>query len=147
MKRITPFLWFSKDAEKAARFYTSIFKNSKLVSSGPMSSRFRIEGLEFIAFNGGPGHAFTPAVSMFVSCRTQREVDFYWKRLVAGGKAGRCGWLTDKFGLSWQVVPEVLGDLIGDPDPAKSGRALKAMLAMRKLDIGKLRRAHAGRRR
>ena len=144
VQRITPFLWFERDAEKAARFYVSIFRNSRIIATSPMSTRFRLEGLEYIAFNGGPALKINPAISLFVTCATQKEVDTYWRRLSAGGTEVRCGWVRDKFGVSWQVVPEILGDLLGDPDREKADRAMKAMLGMKKLSIRKLKRAHAG---
>ncbi len=147
MQRITPFLWFKDKAFEAATFYTSIFENSKILSTSPMSTRFRIEGLEYIAFNGGPALKINPAISLFITCATQKEVDYYWRRLSAGGKVVQCGWVRDKFGVSWQVVPEILGDLLGDPDRAKADRAMKAMLGMKKLSIHGLMRAHAGKTR
>ncbi len=145
MRKIRPFLWFNKNAEQAARFYVSIFKNSKIVSTSPMMTTFRLEGLEIIALNGGPPYKITPAISFFVTCRTQAEVDYFWKKLSAGGEILQCGWLTDKFGLTWQIVPSILGDLLGDDEEEKSGRTMQAMLKMRKLDIAKLKKAHAGR--
>lgn len=143
-QKITPFLWFDGQAEQAAKFYTSIFTKAKIVTVSSTSARFRLEGLEFIAFNGGPQFKFTPAISLFVSCKTQKEVDYFWKKLSAGGEIQRCGWLKDRFGVSWQIVPSILGDLLGDDDEEKAGRAMKAMLKMKKLDIAKLKRAHAG---
>ncbi len=145
MRKIRPFLWFNKNAEQAARFYVSIFKNSKIISTSSMMTTFRLEGLEIIALNGGPHYKITPAISFFVTCRTQAEVDYFWKKLSAGGEILRCGWLTDKFGLTWQIVPSILGDLLGDDDDEKSSRTMQAMLKMRKLDIAKLKKAHAGR--
>ena len=144
MQKITPFLWFDGQAEAAAKFYTSIFKDAKITSLSPMSASFQLAGQEFIALNGGPQYKFTEAVSFFVRCETQEEVDYYWEKLSAGGSEGRCGWLKDKFGLSWQIIPSILGDLIGDDDEEKSQRALQAMFAMSKLDIKKLKDAHAG---
>jgi predicted 3-demethylubiquinone-9 3-methyltransferase (glyoxalase superfamily) len=144
MQKITPFLWFDGRAEEAARFYTSIFKNSKITSVNPMTVAFELEGQPFIALNGGPQFKFTEAVSFFVSCETQAEIDYFWEKLADGGQLQQCGWLKDKFGLSWQIVPPILGDLLGDPDPAKSQRVLQAMLQMVKLDIQKLKDAHAG---
>ena len=144
MQTVTPFLWFDGKAEQAAKFYTSIFKKSKIVSTNPMSATFRINDLELIAFNGGPMYKFTPAVSFFVTCRSQKEIDYYWKKLSAGGKVVRCGWLKDKFGLSWQIIPAILGDLLGDDDEERAGRAMKAMLKMKKLNIEKLKKAHSG---
>ena len=141
-QKITPFLWFDGQAEEAARFYTSIFRKSKITSVSPMAVTFRLEKLDFIALNGGPQFKFTPAISFFVSCKTQREIDYFWKKLSAGGKIQRCGWLQDKFGVSWQIVPSVLRDLLGDKNKEKAGRAMNAMLKMKKLDIAKLERAH-----
>jgi predicted 3-demethylubiquinone-9 3-methyltransferase (glyoxalase superfamily) len=157
MQKITPFLWFDGKAEEAMNFYTSIFKNSKKgrlmyygeAGPGPkgsvLSATFELEGVEFTALNGGPHFKFTPAISLLVRCRTQKEIDHHWTRLTKGGAESRCGWLTDQFGLSWQIVPSILGQLLGDKDPAKAGRVCQAMLKMRKLDIKTLKRAHAGR--
>src|SRR5438128_4630997 len=157
MQKITPFLWFNDDAEEAVKFYSSIFKNSKIrkiarydkagekaagqPAGSVMTIEFEIEGQEFIALNGGPHFKFTEAVSFVVSCKTQSEVDYYWKKLSAGGKGVQCGWLKDKFGLSWQIVPTILGELMSDKDPAKSERVMEAMLKMVKLDINKLKSA------
>lgn len=152
-QKITPFLWYTDQAEEAAKFYTSIFKNSKIKTiarfgdAGPgpkgsvMTIAFEIEGQEFIALNGGPHFKFTPAVSFVINCDTQEEVDDFWDKLSAGGRTDRCGWLTDKFGLSWQVVPKALIELIRDPDPAKSKRVMEAMLQMTKIDIPTLKKA------
>jgi predicted 3-demethylubiquinone-9 3-methyltransferase (glyoxalase superfamily) len=154
MQKITPFLWFDGKAEEAAKFYTSIFKNSKIGSisrygeEGPgpkgavMSATFQLDGQEFIALNGGPQFTFSPAISFFVNCETQGELDEIWEKLCEGGKKNRCGWLQDKFGVSWQVIPTALGKLMSDPDPQKSGRVMKAMLQMEKIDIRALERAH-----
>ena len=142
MQKITPFLWFDDKAEEAAKFYTSIFKNSKIVSVSPMSVEFEIEGLEFIAFNGGPHFKFTEAISLFVDCETQEEVDELWEKLSERGEKSRCGWLKDKFGLSWQIIPSILGKLMNDPDPVKSKRVMDAMLQMNKIDINKLKEAY-----
>ncbi|MBI5080122.1 MAG: VOC family protein [Chloroflexi bacterium] len=148
MKKITPFLWFDTQAEEAMNFYVSIFKNTKVlnVSPGPngraMSVSFELEGQEFMAFNAGPEFKFTEAISLFVDCKTQEEVDELWEKLSAGGEKSRCGWLKDKFGLSWQIVPSALGELLGDKDPEKSKRVMEAMLQMNKLDIAGLRRAY-----
>lgn len=154
MQKITPFLWFNDQAEEAMNFYTSIFKNSTVLSishngdGGPgeqgkvMSATFQLEGQEFMALNGGPQFTFTPAVSFFVSCEMQAEVDELWEKLSAGGKEGRCGWLEDKFGLSWQIVPTILGQLLSDPDPEKARRVMEAMLQMDKIDIEGLRLAY-----
>jgi predicted 3-demethylubiquinone-9 3-methyltransferase (glyoxalase superfamily) len=155
MQKISPFLWFDTQAEEAAKFYTSIFKSSKMGTvtrygeAGPgakgsvMTATFQLFGQEFVALNGGPQYRFTPAVSFVVNCETQEEVDELWEKLSAGGAKNRCGWLTDKFGLSWQIVPTVLGQLIGDKDPAKARSVMKAMLQMDKLDIKALKQAHA----
>jgi predicted 3-demethylubiquinone-9 3-methyltransferase (glyoxalase superfamily) len=154
MQKITPFLWFDGRAEEAVNFYTAIFPNSKIVSmmrygeagSGPkgsvMSATFELQGQEFIALNGGPMFTFSPAISFFVHCETQEEVDKFWEKLAEGGEKQRCGWLRDKFGVSWQVVPTVLGQLLQDKDAEKSKRVMNAMLQMEKLDIAGLKRAH-----
>ena len=154
MQKITPFLWFDGKAEEAAKFYTSVFKNSKMgqirrygeAGPGPkgsvLSATFELEGQEFSALNGGPQFTFTPAISFFVSCETQEEVDEFWDKLSEGGRKNRCGWLQDKFGVSWQIVPTALGRLLGDPDPEKSSRVMKAMLQMEKLDIRGLQQAY-----
>jgi predicted 3-demethylubiquinone-9 3-methyltransferase (glyoxalase superfamily) len=149
MKKITPFLWFDTQAEEAMNFYVSIFKNSKVlgVTPGPngiaSSVSFELEGQEFIGFNAGPEFKFNEAISLFVNCQSQAEVDELWRRLIAGGgEESQCGWLKDKFGLSWQIVPSVLGELLGDKDPVKAKRVLDAMLKMRKIDIGLLRQAY-----
>lgn len=153
MQKITPFLWFDNQAEEAAKFYTSIFKNSKIgkiarygdAGPGPKGSvmivEFQLEGQEFVALNGGPLFKFTEAISFVVKCKTQAEVDKFWKKLSAGGKEVQCGWLKDKYGLSWQIVPTVLGELVSDKDAAKSQRVMQAMLKMVKLDIKKLKQA------
>ena len=153
MQKITPFLWFDGNAEEAANFYISIFKNSKMgkisrygdAGPGPkgsaMSVTFQIEGQEFFALNGGPQFKFTPAISFFVNCETQQEVDDLWEKLSAGGRTDRCGWLQDKFGLSWQIIPKVLGELLGHKDPQIAKRAMQAMLQMTKIDIEKLQQA------
>ncbi len=154
MQKITPYLWFDDNAEEAANFYVSIFKNSKIGSvtrygdAGPgpkgkvMIVTFEIEGLEFVALNGGPQFKFTEAISLFVNCATQAEVDELWEKLSAGGEKGPCGWLKDKYGLSWQIIPEALMDLMQDKDPEKSRRVTEAMLKMSKIDIAALRRAY-----
>jgi predicted 3-demethylubiquinone-9 3-methyltransferase (glyoxalase superfamily) len=160
MQKISPFLWFNDKAEEAAKFYTSIFKNSKIgkiarygeegerVAGRPkgsvMTVEFQIEGQEFMALNGGPHFKFTEAISFVVNCKTQAEVDKFWKRLSAGGKEVQCGWLKDKYGLSWQIVPTVLGELLSDKDTAKAHRVMQAMLKMVKLDIKKLKQAAKG---
>jgi predicted 3-demethylubiquinone-9 3-methyltransferase (glyoxalase superfamily) len=142
MNKITPFLWFDGRAEEAARFYTSIFKNSRIDSLSPMSATFHLDGQKFIALNGGPQFKFTEAISFFVDCRTQEEVDELWEKLSAGGEPGRCGWLKDKFGLSWQIIPFVLGDMLQDEDEEKSERVMQAMLQMDRIDIQRLRQAY-----
>jgi predicted 3-demethylubiquinone-9 3-methyltransferase (glyoxalase superfamily) len=156
MQKITPFLWFDNQAEEATRFYTSIFKNSKVgrvsrygeAGPGPkgtvMVVEFELEGQEFIALNAGPQFKFTEAISFVVNCETQSEVDKFWGKLSAGGEKGRCGWLKDKYGLSWQVVPTVLGKMLSDSDPKKSQRVMKAMLQMDKIEIGTLKQAYGG---
>lgn len=147
MQKIVPFLWFNGNAEAAADFYVSIFKNSKIVSvSGPkgkaMSVTFQLEGQPFYALNGGPQFSFTPAISLFVNCETQAEVDDLWKKLGAGGSDEQCGWLKDKFGLSWQIIPTTLGKLITDKNPKKANAAMQAMLKMKKIDIKTLQQAY-----
>ena len=147
MQTVTPFLWFNGRLDEATKFYTSIFKKSKVsnVAHGPkgkiMCATIKINGQEFMAFDGGPHFKFTPAFSFFIECKTQKEVDYYWEKLSKGGKKQMCGWLQDKFGLSWQVVPTALGKFLSDSDAAKSGRALNAMLKMKKIDIKGLDRA------
>jgi predicted 3-demethylubiquinone-9 3-methyltransferase (glyoxalase superfamily) len=155
MQKITPFLWFDGRAEEAMAFYTAIFKNAKCTditrygAAGPgpegsvMTVTFELEGQSFVGLNGGPHYSFTPAVSFFVRCETQDEVDWFWERLGAGGTYIQCGWLTDKFGVSWQVVPAVLLEMLQDKDPERSARVMKAMLGMVKLDIAALKRAYA----
>ncbi len=148
MQKITPFLWFDNNAEEAVNFYISIFKNSKVLSQtlGPdgkmMFATFQLEGQEFYALNGGPMFKFTEAISLFVNCETQEEVDELWAKLSAGGAESRCGWLKDKFGLSWQIIPAVLGRLMGDKDPVKARRVREAMLQMSKIDIAALQQAY-----
>lgn len=145
MPSITPFLWFDGQAQEAMTFYTSIFKDSKVISSNPMSVQFELLGQRFIGLNAGPHHKFTPAVSFFIEVGTQAEIDNYWNKLLeGGGRPDQCGWLQDKFGLSWQVIPKVLPQLLSDPDQAKAKRALDAMLKMSKIDLAELQRAHAG---
>jgi predicted 3-demethylubiquinone-9 3-methyltransferase (glyoxalase superfamily) len=141
MPKVTTFLWFDDQAEEAVRFYCSIFTNAKILSP----ARFSIDGQEFIAFNGGPHFKFTPAISLFVDCKDQQEVDELWDRLSQGGRKERCGWVVDKFGLSWQIIPSILGDLLDDPDDQKSERVRDAMLQMTKIDIEGLKRAYEGR--
>jgi len=148
MKKITPFLWFDDQAEEAMNFYVSIFKNSKIlsVSPGPNGKAFTVsaelDGQEITALNAGPEFKFTEAISFFVNCETQAEVDELWKKLTAGGEESQCGWLKDKYGLSWQIVPTALGRLLGDPDPVKAQRVMQAMLKMRKIDVAELQRAY-----
>ena len=151
MKKITPFLWFDTQAEEAMKFYVSLFRNSKIFDvvrrpDGTASSvNFELEGQEFIGFNAGPEFKFNEAISMFVNCETQEEVDYYWNRLTAdGGEESMCGWLKDKFGLSWQIVPKQLGELMGDPDPEKSRRVMDAMLKMRRIIVADLQKAYDG---
>jgi predicted 3-demethylubiquinone-9 3-methyltransferase (glyoxalase superfamily) len=151
MKKITPFLWFDTQAEEAMNLYTSIFKNSKVlgVSRGPdgkaQSVNFELEGQEIVGFNAGPEFRFNEAISFFVDCKDQAEVDELWSKLTAdGGEESQCGWLKDKFGLSWQIVPAALSQYLGDPDPVKAQRVMQAMLKMRKIVIADLDRAYAG---
>jgi predicted 3-demethylubiquinone-9 3-methyltransferase (glyoxalase superfamily) len=154
MQKIVPFLWFDGKAEEAMNFYVSVFKNSKVVSvtrygkAGPgpegtvMSATFQLEGQEFYALNGGPMFTFTPAISLFVNCETQKEVDDLWEKLTEGGSEQRCGWLQDKYGLSWQIIPTVLGRLLQDKNPAKAQAVMQAMLQMDKIDIARLKKAY-----
>ncbi len=149
MKKITPFLWFDGKAVEAAKYYISIFKNSKLLGitrngREVMVVSFRLDGQEFLALNGGPHFKFTPAVSFSVDCKSQQEVDRLWEKLSRGGEKGRCGWLKDKYGLSWQIVPSVLPRLLQDRNPKKSARVMAALMQMDKLDIKTLQKAHAG---
>jgi predicted 3-demethylubiquinone-9 3-methyltransferase (glyoxalase superfamily) len=161
MQRITPFLWFNDQAEEAANFYASVFRNSKVghvarydeagaqASGRPkgsaMTVAFQLDGQDFVALNGGPHFKFTEAMSFVVNCQTQEEVDHYWEKLSAGGdeKAQQCGWLKDKYGLSWQIVPDVLGKMMQDKDPKKSENVMRALLQMKKLDIKVLKQAYA----
>jgi predicted 3-demethylubiquinone-9 3-methyltransferase (glyoxalase superfamily) len=154
VQKIAPCLWFDGKAEEAMRFYTSIFKNSKVVDvmrygeAGPgqkgtvMAATFELDGQEFKALNGGPMYEFSPAVSFFVKCETQEEVDDFWAKLLEGGTPQRCGWLTDRFGVSWQIVPTILGEMLQDEDAEKAKRVMQAMLGMVKLDIALLKRAY-----
>jgi predicted 3-demethylubiquinone-9 3-methyltransferase (glyoxalase superfamily) len=154
MQKITPFLWFNDQAEEAMNFYTAIFKNSKIGSvsrygeGGPgpqgsvMTATFELDGQQFMALNGGPLFTFTEAISFFVNCETQAEVDELWEKLTEGGEESQCGWLKDKYGLSWQIVPSVLGELLNDPDAEKARRVMNAMLQMKKIDIAGLRSAY-----
>jgi predicted 3-demethylubiquinone-9 3-methyltransferase (glyoxalase superfamily) len=153
-QKITPFLWFDNQAEQAVKFYTSIFKKSKIgkiarcgeAGPGPkgsvMTISFELEGQEFIALNGGPHFKFTEAISFVVNCETQKEIDEYWEKLSSGGKKVQCGWLKDKYGLSWQIVPTVLSEMVADGGSARSQRVMKAMLQMVKLDIEGLKKAY-----
>jgi predicted 3-demethylubiquinone-9 3-methyltransferase (glyoxalase superfamily) len=154
MQKITPFLWFNGQAEEAVNLYVSIFKNSKVGSiarcgdAGPgpkgsvMTATFQLDGQEFMALNGGPLFTFTPAISFFVNCEEQEEVDELWEKLSAGGEKSRCGWLKDKFGISWQIIPTALGKLMNDKDPEKSKRVMQAMLQMDKINIEGLKKAY-----
>jgi len=156
MQKITPFLWFDNQAEEAVNFYISVFRNAKVgkvtrygeAGPGPagsvMVAEFELEGMRFTALNGGPMFKFTEAISMVVDCKDQAEVDHFWDRLSEGGQPGQCGWLKDRFGLSWQIVPEALPRLLGDPDPAKAGRVMQAMLQMTRIEVAKLEKAYAG---
>ncbi|MGA8342089.1 MAG: VOC family protein [Candidatus Sulfotelmatobacter sp.] len=156
MQKITPFLWFDDKAEEAMNFYVSIFKNSKVgkvtryPEGGPgpkgtvMSVTFQLNGQEFYALNGGPLFTFTPAISFFVNCETQQEVDELWEKLSAGGEESRCGWLKDKYGLSWQIIPSVLGKMLQDTDAEKAKRVMNAMMQMGKIDINRLQQAYDG---
>jgi predicted 3-demethylubiquinone-9 3-methyltransferase (glyoxalase superfamily) len=157
MQKITPFLWFDGKAQEAADFYTVIFKNSRITDvmrygeggpgpkGGLMAATFELEGQTFIALNGGPMFAFSPAISFFVHCDSQNEVDHFWDKLSAGGQIQQCGWLTDKFGVTWQIVPRVLHSMLQDKDPVKAKRVMEAMMKMIKLDIDALTRAYEGR--
>jgi len=154
MQKITTFLWFDGKAEEAINFYVSVFKNSKILNvtrygeGGPapkgtvMTATFQLEGQQFYALNGGPQYSFTPAISLFVNCETQQEVDELWEKLSADRKAEQCGWLKDKYGLSWQIIPTALGKLLGDKDPAKAKQVMQAMLQMKKIDIKRLQEAY-----
>ena len=144
MSKITPFLWFDGQAEEAATFYTAIFKHSRIESVSPMSATFYLDGQKFMALNGGPQFKFTEAVSFFVNCETQAEVDELWEKLSAGGTPQQCGWLKDKFGISWQIIPSILGDMLQDEDDEKSNRVMQAMLRMEKLEIVRLKQAYDG---
>jgi predicted 3-demethylubiquinone-9 3-methyltransferase (glyoxalase superfamily) len=153
-QRITPFLWFDGRLEEAVNFYTAVFDDAQIVSMSRlpadvpgrdgkvMTATFRLNGVEFYALNGGPMFSFTPAISFFVKCETQQEVDHYWEQLSAGGSTNQCGWLTDKFGITWQIVPNALGRLMGDPNPVKARNVMNAMLQMTKLDIAGLQAAY-----
>ena len=157
MQKITPFLWFDNQAEEAVNFYISIFRNSKIVNvarygddgakvsgrpqGSVMTVAFQLDGQPFVALNGGPVFTFSPAISFIVDCQTQQEVDHLWEKLSAGGEQQQCGWLKDKYGVTWQIVPSVLGQLMSDPDPAKAQRVMQAMLQMTRLDIAALQQA------
>ncbi|CAD6872291.1 VOC family protein [Methylomonas fluvii] len=155
MPKITPFLWFDDQAEQAMNFYLSIFKDSKVLSinrygdagpgpkGGVMTASFELNGQVFTALNGGPVYKLSPAISFVVHCETQAEVDHYWEKLSAGGKPNQCAWLDDKFGVTWQIVPNILIELLSDPDPVKAGRVMQAMLKMTKIDIDTLKLAYA----
>jgi len=142
MQKITPFLWYNGNVEEAVDFYTSIFKSSKVISKNPMGATVELEGQQLNLFNGGPLFPFTEAISLYVNCETQDEIDYYWNALTKDGKESRCGWLKDKFGLSWQIVPSVLGPLLWDKNKSKADAAMQAMLKMVKLDIKALQEAH-----
>ena len=154
MQKVTPFLWFDNQAEEAMNFYVSLFKDSKIVSvsryevgapESPgkvLTATFRLDGQEFMALNGGPHFKFNEAISLFVNCETQEEVDELWEKLTDGGEISQCGWLKDRYGLSWQIVPTALGEMLGDPDPKKAQSVMQAMLQMTKIDIAALRRAY-----
>lgn len=161
MPKLTPFLWFDANAEQAAKFYTSVFKKSKIVKvtrytaaaskasgrpkNSVMTVAFEIDGQRLVALNGGPAFKLTEAFSFVVGCRTQKEIDYYWKKLSAGGEPGSCGWLKDKFGVSWQIVPDALDEWMSSKDPAKSERVMQAILQMGKLDIAELKALARGR--
>jgi predicted 3-demethylubiquinone-9 3-methyltransferase (glyoxalase superfamily) len=153
MQKITPCLWFDTEGEEAAKFYTSVFPNSRIVdvarygAAGPrpegtvMTVSFELDGQKFVALNGGPDFTFNEAISFQVSCESQEEVDAFWSKLSEGGEEGPCGWLKDRYGVSWQIIPTVLPELLGDPDPEKSQRVMRAMLNMKKIEIDALERA------
>ena len=150
MQKITPFLWFDNRLDEALEFYTSIFRQAKVTyhkrgqDGKTLTAAFELEGQAFMGLNGGPHYHFTPAISFFVTCADQAEVDYYWEHLLEGGHAQQCGWLTDRFGVSWQIVPDVMMRLLNDPDAAKAGRAMDAMMRMVKLDVAALEKAAAG---
>ena len=145
MQKITPFLWFHDQAQEAAKFYVSVFPGSKILSADAQSARFLLAGQEYIAFNGGSYFSLTPAFSLTIDCVDQTEIDHLWETLSDGGEKSQCGWLIDRWGLSWQVVPTVLGKLLSDPDPVKAKRVLDAMMQMKKIVIADLEKAHEGR--
>ena len=154
MQKITPFLWFNDQAEEAMNFYVSVFRNSRVIKitrygdAGPgpkgtvMTANFSLDGQEFVALNGGPQFTFSPGISFVVNCETQEEVDEFWEKLSAGGEQIECGWLRDKFGITWQIVPRILGELFSDPDEIKTQRVMKALMQMKKLDIALLQQAY-----
>lgn len=145
MKRITPFLWFESQAEEAMNYYVSIFKNSKVIVTSPQMVQFELDGQEFIGLNAGPQFKFNEAVSFFVNCENQAEVDYYWNKLIAdGGEESMCGWCKDKFGLWWQIIPKQLSELMGDPDQVKAQRVVDAMLKMQKIIVADLEKAYNG---
>jgi predicted 3-demethylubiquinone-9 3-methyltransferase (glyoxalase superfamily) len=150
MQKITPFLWFDNNAEEAMNFYTSVFKEAKITNKTPgpdgkiMSGSFELFGQEFMVLNGGPLFKFNESVSFFVTCEDQAEVDYYWDKLLEGGEPSQCGWLKDKYGLSWQIIPKALGEYLGNEDQEKAGRAMQAMLQMTKIDVAKLKAAFDG---
>jgi len=159
-RKITPFLWFDDHAEEATKFYVSLFKNSKVLKvtryteagkevhgrppGSAMTVEFQLEGQRFIALNGGPHFKFTEAISFSVNCKTQEEVDRFWRKLSKGGEEGPCGWLKDRYGLSWQITPTILGELLGDKDTKRAGRVMNAMLKMKKINVGALKKAYKG---
>ena len=142
MQKISPFLWYDGKAEEATRFYVSIFKNSKIISISKMGTTFEIDGLQIHTLNGGPLFKFNEAISLYINCETQEEVDELWEKLSEGGEKSRCGWLKDKYGLSWQVIPSILRKLLNDPDPVKSKNVLDAMMQMGKIEIKTLQEAY-----
>lgn len=145
IKKVTPFLWFDNQAEEAAKLYCSIFKNSKILSSGPMNAIFELEGQRFMAGNFGPQFKFNEAISIFVTCDSQEEVDYFWTKLTEnGGQESRCGWLKDRFGLSWQIIPDAFVKMVSGPDQERTQRVFAAMMKMNKMDIKKLQEAYDG---
>lgn len=144
MQKITTFLWFDNQAEEAAKFYCSIFKDSRILHVSPMIVSFELQGQQFMALNGGPRFKFTEAISLFINCNDQSEVDHFWYNLSDGGEESMCGWLKDKYGLWWQVIPTALGELMQDKDAARAGRVMQAMLKMRKIDVAVLQQAYNG---
>jgi predicted 3-demethylubiquinone-9 3-methyltransferase (glyoxalase superfamily) len=144
MSKLTPFLWFNTNVEEVAKYYSSIFKNAKVEFASPGMASFELEGQQFMALNGGPQFKFTEAVSFFIHCVDQAEVDYYWEKLSSGGEAGQCGWLKDKYGLSWQVVPDAFNKLMAGGDPEKSQRVMEALLKMTKIEVETLQKAYDG---